>query len=306
MRQVRCNYCHQDRTVQVNEGQDLYLDLPERYCLVRCLNCGLIYQNPQLSADELLAHYPIGEYALYQEATNQKDGVFQHLDQQRGMTRRCRQIQAYQSTPGRLLDVGCATGNFMVAMRDRGWQVAGIELNPQAADYGRRTLGLEIETGKLEDIPLLENDFDVVTMWDVFEHVLDPKQTLVIVRRILRPGGLFVAATPNPASLEARLFGDAWAGWDRPRHLYLYSPTVLRRYLHEAGFEEVHIKSFSGRLSVTLLSLEYLVKQRKIPERRWRPWLKAAYNWPFRLLTWPIYRLLEGFNQTTNMTAFAR
>jgi SAM-dependent methyltransferase len=191
-------------------------------------------------------------------------------------------------------------------MRDRGWHVVGIELNPEAADYGRQVRELAIHTGKLEDIPLEENAFDVVTMWDVLEHVIDPTQTLDIVRKLLKPGGLFVAATPNPSSLEARLFGDAWAGWDRPRHLYIYSPEVLRRFLEQAGFKEVKIKSFSGRLSVTLLSIEYLCKQHKIDERYWRFWLKAAYNWPLRILTWPMYKLLEAFNQTTNMTAFAR
>ncbi len=306
MHPVSCNYCGQDRTSPVNQGRDLYLDVAGNYHLVRCLNCGLIYQNPQLTAGELLDHYPSDEYALYHEIAGQDSGGLKRLDLQHGMARRCRQVQTYKPSPGRLLDVGCATGSFMAAMRDRGWQVVGIELNPHAAEYGRRALNLDIHTGRLEDIALPDDAFDAVTLWDVFEHVLDPKQTLVIIRRILKTDGLLVIATPNPASLEARLFGDAWAGWDRPRHLYLYYPAVLRRYLHEAGFNDVRIKSFSGRLGVTLLSLEYLFKYKHVQERYWRPWLALAYNWPLRLLTWPLYRLLEAFNQTTNMTAFAR
>lgn len=306
MRKVPCNFCGREQTILVNEGRDLYLNRFQNYRIVRCLNCGLIYQNPQLTADELLSHYPRDKYELYRDDIAGNKKSIKQLDFRHSMTRRCRQVELYHPTPGRLLEVGCATGGFMATMRNRGWQVVGVELNPEAANYGRQVLGLDIHSGKIEDIDFEEKSFDVVAMWDVFEHVLDPKHTLTVVRKILKPGGLFVAATPNPSSLEARVFGDAWAGWDRPRHLYIYSPEVLRRYLQDAGFEEIAIKSFSGRLSVTLLSIEYFCKRHRVDEKYWRFWVRAAYNWPLRLLTWPIYRLLEKFNQTTNMVAFAR
>lgn len=306
MKQTSCNYCGRDDFEQVIASRDLYLNRSAVYHLVRCRHCGLIYQNPQLEADELLPHYPPSEYALYSRAIEEESSALHRADRQRGMMRRYHHLMKYVDEPGRMLDIGCATGAFIAAMRDQQWQVVGVELNPQAAEYARRTLHLDVRTGVLEDARFSDDEFDVVTMWDVFEHVLNPRETLREIARILKPGGWLVTAVPNPASLEARLFGRYWAGWDQPRHLHLYAPDVLRRYLQDAGFEQIKIDSFSGRLNVTLLSTGYLCNAKNIPEKRWKPWLNALYNWPLRLLTWPMYRLAEAFNQTTNMTVFAR
>jgi SAM-dependent methyltransferase len=303
---VACNFCGRDDTQPVNQGPDLYLGRPGHFCLVRCRHCGLIYQDPRPSPDELPELYPAAEYELYSPAIAGEPSAVRRADRAHGMSRRRRQIERFRAEPGRLLDIGCATGNFMAAMRDHGWQVTGVELSREAAAYAREKLGLDVHTGMLEEQTLPDGAFDVVTMWDVLEHVLDPRVTLAGVRRLLRPGGLFVASVPNPASLEARLFGDSWAGWDRPRHLHLFPPDLLCRYLLAAGFADITLRSFSGRLRVTLLSVEYLLRARQIPESKWRPWLGLAYNLPLRLITWPLYRLGEHFNQTTNITAFAR
>lgn len=305
MRYVACNYCQQDDTELVNQGPDLYLNHPGDFRLVRCRNCGLIYQNPQLTLDELLPHYPFEAYERY-GTDAPEDGAPERGLVQRGLVRRCERIMDYRERPGAILDVGCATGDFLGAMRQRGWEVSGVELNPEAAHFARTHRRLDVYTGTLEEAEFEANCFDVVTMWDVFEHVVDPRMTLREVGRILRPGGLLGLSLPNPVGLEARLFGDAWAGWDRPRHLHLFTPTVIRRYLHEAGFRHVRIESLGGRLKVTLLSVGYLCHARGIPRERWEPWLERLYNWPLRLLTWPLYRIAELLNQTTTMTVFAR
>ena len=201
---------------------------------------------------------------------------------------------------------GCATGQFLQAMQEYGWQVMGVELSAFAAIYAREVVGLDVKIGTLEEVALIGGSFDVVTLWDVFEHVLDPKATLTEIGRLLKPRGLVVIHTPNPTCLEARLFGANWIGWERPRHLHLYSPDVLRRYLQATGFEMITIESFSGRLGVTLLSVEYALKAWGISEAKWRPWLKLAYNLPLRLATWPLYQLLERTNKMTGMTIFAQ
>lgn len=306
MRYTTCNFCGRDHTRLVNEGPDLYLRRPGLYRLVQCQGCGLIYQNPQPTREELLTFYPTDAYELYVPGPNQERSTLARLDRAHGQDRRCRRILKYGPSTGRLLDVGCATGAFLNAMRGYGWEVAGVELNPEAAAYARQTYGLTIYTGVLEEAPLPDKSLDVITLWDVWEHVLDPSVTLNIIRRLLKPGGWVVISTPNPLGLEARLFGDCWAGWDRPRHLHLFSPAVLRAYLQRTGFERILFDNFSGRWRVTLLSLSYWSQARGIPDRYARPLLQAAYNWPLRLLTWPVYRLGEHFNQTTNQTCFAQ
>lgn len=303
MQSIDCNYCGQDNWQLVNEGPDLGLNRPGAFRLVRCNNCDLIYQNPQPTREELGQFYP-DEYSLYQTAESLTRVA--ELSQQHAMSRRCQRVMRHAPTPGVILDVGCATGEFLQAMRELGWQAVGIELSDYAAGYARERAGLDVRTGTLEEAAFAQDSFDVVTLWDVFEHVLNPQETLAEIARVLKPGGLVVIHTPNPSCLEARLFGSSWIGWERPRHLHLFAPDVLRHYLRDAGFSVESLESFSGRLSVTLLSVEYTLKVRGFPEEKWRPWLKLAYSLPLRLATWPLYRLLEISNKMTGMTLFAR
>lgn len=305
MRYVNCNYCGADDTEPVNSGPDLLLNRPGAYKLVRCRQCGLIYQNPQLTLDELPAHYPEA-YQPYKKDI-QTESLLRRLDLQHGLNRRCQQlVRRWPHQPGSLLDVGCATGLFLNQMRQKEWQVTGVELSSYAAEYARQTFGLHVITGTLEETALPTDSFDVVTLWDVLEHVVDPKETLLEIARVLKPGGMLLLGLPNPASFEARLFGASWVGWDRPRHLHLFTPTVLENYLHATGFKLDVIESLGGRLGLTLLSVEMMLNGKGVPAERYRPWLKFLYNRPFRLATWPIYRLGEWLNKATVMTVFAR
>lgn len=297
MQEIACNYCQSQDTELVNEGPDLLLNKPGLFRLVRCRRCGLIYQNPQLSQAELMAHYP-DDYLPYQRDD------YSYL-QDHALTRLCQRVIDRHPQKGILLDVGCATGSFLKGMKAQGWEVAGVELSPFAAEQARAS-GLDVHTGTLESAAYPADSFDVVTLWDVLEHVTDPKQTLAEIARILRPGGLLVTSLPNPTSFEARLFGGSWLGWERPRHLFLFTPALIEAYLQNAGLQMTGIESFNGRLRLTLYSLEFYCKARQIPETRWRPWLRLAYTLPFRVLTWPVYRLLEWANKSTVMTVFAQ
>jgi SAM-dependent methyltransferase len=230
----------------------------------------------------------------------------QQIDRRHEMNRRFQYIRNYLPQTGHMLEVGSSTGQYLMDMRERGWTVTGVEISAFAAEYARENFGLDIITGTLETADLPSNHFDLVTLWDVFEHVIDPQSTLAEIRRVLKPGGFFIASVPNPTCIEARLFGDYWVGWDRPRHLHLFTPTVFENYLHDAGMELEVIKSFSGRLGVTLMSVEFWAKAHKIPQERWRRWTKLAYSLPLRLITWPLYRIAGAFNQTSIMTVFAR
>jgi SAM-dependent methyltransferase len=305
MKHVSCNYCGHDKSELVNSGPDMLLN-KGHFTLVRCLVCGLIYQNPQPSLAELAGHYP-EEYPRFITAPTEESSLsLNRLSADHALARQRQRLERHFAGPGRLLDVGCATGQFLSHMREAGWEVTGVEFSPHAAAFARQQYGLDVRTGTLENVVLPEASIDVVTMWDVLEHVPDPKGTLKEIARILRPGGLLVVSTPNPTSLEARLFGPHWIGWERPRHLHIFPPNLLRHYVDDAGFTTESLESFSGRLSVTLVSLVYWFKARNIPEEKWQPWLRRAYNWPLRLATWPIYRLGEALNKTTTMTLFAR
>lgn len=305
MNHIRCNFCGADNAETLNLGSDLLLQKPGDFHLVRCRQCGLIYQNPQLSMIELAAHYP-DNYVAYQQDTTSWQTRTEQVSRDRAIARFCDRVERHQPNPGHLLDVGCATGAFLWAMQQRGWQVRGVEPISHAAAQAQQNFGLDVFVGLLEEAAFPEGTFDVVTLWDVLEHVADAQATLTEVARILKPGGLLVFSVPNPASLEARLFGGNWVGWERPRHLILIPPRLIPAYVRKAGLEFAGIESFNGRLRLTLLSVEFALKAKGIPEQKWRRWLDAAYTMPLRLATWPLYKLGERFNQTTVMTVFAK
>ena len=138
--------------------------------------------------------------------------------------------------PGRVLDVGCGRGLLLKVFRNRGWEVAGTELSDQAASYAREVLHLPVQTGNLEQLNLPANQFDAVVMWHVLEHLPEPRATLAVVNRVLKPGGVFIASVPNFGGWEARFSRDKWFHLDVPRHLTHFTNESLRHLLRDTGF----------------------------------------------------------------------
>ena len=304
MEDVRCNYCGSDDTRLVNEGADLLLNKSGNFRLVQCLVCDLIYQNPRLSNDELALYYP-DSYVSYRKKKEDQT-VVERVGANHAIQRQCARLIRHRTTPGRLLDIGCATGVFLHAMQEKGWEVHGVEPSEHAVAYAREQYELTTIThGVLADTRFPDGSFDVVTLWDVLEHVADPKAVLNEVYRILKPAGLLVISVPNPTSLDAYLFGSYWLGWERPRHLHLFPPKLLEKYLNDASFSLQSIESFSGRWGVTLFSLRFFFVAQGWSPTWWEPLLKLLYTLPFRAITWPFYQLLERLNRTTVMAVFS-
>lgn len=129
---------------------------------------------------------------------------------------------------GRLLDVGCGNGIFLDQMKQLGWEVMGVEPDGGAASVAVKKFGLEVFQGSLKEAKFPNGHFHAITLNHVLEHVLDPIELLKECRRVLRPGGKLVVATPNIRSLGAHVFGEYWRGFEVPRHLFLFSTRALR------------------------------------------------------------------------------
>lgn len=140
-------------------------------------------------------------------------------------------------TSGRLLDVGCAMGGFLAVAREHGFDVAGVEIAETAAEHARTVHGLDVNTSPLDVCDFAGASFDVVTMWDVIEHLRDPRPALETVHRILRPGGAFLVSTGDASSFWARVTGRRWQLMTPPQHLYFYTPRSLATALEAHGFD---------------------------------------------------------------------
>jgi 2-polyprenyl-3-methyl-5-hydroxy-6-metoxy-1,4-benzoquinol methylase len=153
---------------------------------------------------------------------------------------------------GRLLEVGCSTGEFLLVARSC-FTVTGVEAD-QFASRVALSRGIDCRTGAIADVGLDDSSFDVAVLYHVFEHFRDPRQELVQLRRLIVPGGCLVIETPDVETIWFRLLGARWRQII-PDHLFFFSPETLRRMLGEAGFAvtEVHHvgKSMSVRLFIS-------------------------------------------------------
>lgn len=144
----------------------------------------------------------------------------------------------YLRFPGigaRVLDIGCGNGTFLWQMRSLGWEVCGVEPDPQSAAHAQ-SAGLDVRVGSLQQQLLPEASFDAITAFHVIEHMHDPVDTLRCCFKLLKPGGHITLATPNLGSFGYQRYGPAWLGLDPPRHLVLFTDNSLRQTLEGNGF----------------------------------------------------------------------
>jgi 2-polyprenyl-3-methyl-5-hydroxy-6-metoxy-1,4-benzoquinol methylase len=221
--------------------------------LVECQQCGLVYVSPRPDSNEL--------YALYGETYfhNNESGVVGYTDYiadegniRQTANRRLKHVERFAKV-GKLLDVGCATGFFLDEARQRGWQVQGLDVSSFAVEYARAHFNLDVEHGSLTELGFPTNTYDLVSLWDVIEHVPDPTAYVRRAAELLRKGGVVVLATPDVDSLPARLAGKRWVGYKlSEEHIYYFSVKTLTKMLNEAGFDVVNVRHVGKYVTLRL------------------------------------------------------
>jgi 2-polyprenyl-3-methyl-5-hydroxy-6-metoxy-1,4-benzoquinol methylase len=203
--------------------------------VVRCGVCNLVYVNPTFDEDHYQSVYASAEY---QEIVRDL-GISSHEYRVRrfGVERvgiMEKHLQPRNRQAVRYLDVGCSTGFVVEAARDRGWNAAGIDLNPSAIEFGR-CRGLELRAVALEDAGFVPASFDAISLFDVLEHLLAPVRTLRACIDLLAPGGILFLYVPNYDSASRLLMGsDAHFIWPT-HHLNYYTPATIRDLMSRNG-----------------------------------------------------------------------
>lgn len=264
-----------------------------KWRLVKCLDCDLVYLNPRPSYSEIGGFYPsdYDRHWVLEDYLNKSNDRVRYF--YKGIA------SAYASSNanfwkkfifaifrdnigglpsyrknGRILDVGCADGFFLYLMKELRWQTKGVEPNQEATRRANNK-GLDVFVGNLCEANLADDSFDVVRLWHVLEHTLNPQETLKEAYRVMRPGGEMILGLPNINAISRKIFCDYnkwYEVWNLPLHLFFYPRKTLKLLLEKSGFKEIAIKTHSG--GSMRMGLEKVLKISLYKNR----WLRLPWN----------------------------
>ena len=252
---------------------------PHAFHLIRC-SCGLVRTQPQLTSSELESHYREG----YWSRPKRTDLSAIRRDQRHKIAF----LERFRQS-GRLLDVGCGFGTFLRALDQSRWDRFGLEAMPIAHCEASLHLGnTRIFFGQLANAPFSPSYFDVLTFWDVLEHVSDPVSTLQTAFRLLRPGGHVLLSLPNIDSYQFRRFRQDWFALQLPFHLYHFTETTLRRLFSYAGFQVITAERCAGIINYHSLKHSLLTRMTRLHGNtpgRLRYYLLKPFLYPWEWLS---------------------
>lgn len=270
---IRCPICGAASRFWFNKNKtDLY----------RCLDCRLIfiYPVPAQTAHIYTDDYFCGSKSGFGYVNYEIDFA---PDNQTFHTY-LNKIEKYCSDKGSLLDVGAATGTFLLAAQSRGWLVRGVEISGYGAQQGQKK-GLDVRLGTLDTIAFEPSSFNVITLWDVLEHVPDPAQTLKQIHALLKPGGLLVMNLPDAGSWFAHAAGRFWPLIVPPEHVCLFNLNNLERLLSRHQFSLIHKAKIGKRFKPAyIFQVMYTIKYQKI----WKKIADAIKKTPLNRMSIPL------------------
>jgi SAM-dependent methyltransferase len=229
----QCPVCGQPSTQVWLKAPDRFHGRQEQYTLVRCPACSIVWLNNPPKPEEMHMHYTEA-YDRLISASGEGSPV-------RWRERNAALAPHKQS--GALLDLGCSSGAFLQTLRGKNWDLYGIEMSAESAKKAEANTGARVFVGKILDAPFPPASFDVITCFDVLEHLYEPRRVMARVSEWLKPGGIFYVLVPNIDSAEGRVFGGYWHGLELPRHLFHYSPASLKFLAKSAGLTEVSLET---------------------------------------------------------------
>ncbi|WP_193371341.1 class I SAM-dependent methyltransferase [Pelagibius marinus] len=289
-------------------GHDRLHALPGTFSIVRCKTCGLMRTNPRPDERSMSFYYP-DDYQPYADTSVSKAGP------RKGKTRPAKRQGLFRRllrpdprglppvAPGRLLELGCASGSFLHKMAQAGWEVEGIEPSAHAARQACAA-GYKVRNVSLEAASDPEAPFDIIVGWMVLEHLHEPLAALQKLRRWVPEDGWLVLSVPDAGGLEFKLFNDRWYALHLPAHLHHFSRATLTSLLAAGGWKVERIVWHRSAKN-TLMSLSYLASDLGCP-RAAAFFRDAGERRRFKAVGKTVGILMGLFHQSGRMTVWAR
>ena len=245
---MSCPVCLNPVTAPALTGSDLLFESTSKtFTLDLCSSCRCLFLNPMPGSEEIEGFYPTQYWWSSSKAgiLKQLESIYRKLALHDHVSFIAR--AAGDRTGLDLLDVGCGSGTLLGLLRQRGFQPTGVDLSAEAARVAEAENGVRVVVGSLADAAFPSDSFDMVTLFHVMEHVVNPRSVLAEVSRILKPNGAVVLQVPNIDSWQFKAFGARWYGLDIPRHVIDYSKESMLKLLADSGFAVRRLKHFNLR-----------------------------------------------------------
>lgn len=203
----------------------------EVFTLSDCTHCGFRFTNDFPPEDIIGRYYDSPDYISHSDSDKGLVNRLYHHFRKRMLKKKVDLVKAHATgDPIRLLDIGCGTGYFLQAAKERGMMVSGIEKDEKARESATIRSGLTVNDG--DSLWKIENEsFDVITLWHVLEHLEKLNETISKIKEIIASEGIVVLALPNCRSYDAGFYKEFWAAYDIPRHLWHFSPDTVEKLL---------------------------------------------------------------------------
>ena len=227
MQKIKCPLCNSNKEEFLfNVGK-----WGKNYRAVKCNSCGFVFINPQPSKEEIEEHY-------------NKNYDYSYMFKRKLSKNDLKDVKSIKKIKkGRLLDVGCGTGLFILAAKKNGLNVFGIDLSEKVVEYGKNKFNLDL---KNKDFLKQKGKFDLITMRYLLEHTTDPRKYIKKTSKLLDGGGLLFLKLPNINSFSSKLCKEYWEWMSPPAHLMFFSPKKISKLLFEEGFKILKIETRRG------------------------------------------------------------
>lgn len=257
-RLTKCPLCKSGLFLNLKEVTDHSVS-KEKFTLCQCSKCELIFTNPRPNQINIQSYYESENYISHQNKSNNLTNLLYKIVRFYTIRQKVNWLNSYNQYKGNLLDMGCGTGYFLNAAKKNGWKVTGVETNKTARKIAKDK-GLKVFT----EIEKIDNKkiFNCISLFHVLEHVHELRKTLKKIIQRLDENGVLMIAVPNISSLDAQYYGENWAAWDVPRHLYHFDKSSMQYLAND--FKLMIVKVIPMKFDsyyVSLLSEKYINPQ---------------------------------------------
>ena len=213
----------------------------------------MLITYPQPALDKLPSYYESVDYISHTDGNKSLFEKMYQFVKSIALKNKLKLINS-QSAKGRVLDIGAGVGDFLSVCKNDGWQTVGIEPSDKAKNIAKsKGVSFVENLSELED-----HSFDIITMWHVLEHVPNLKEQIAELKRLIKSNGTIIIAVPNFKSFDAKHYGQFWAAFDVPIHLWHFSKTAIKKLFAKEKLELTKVLPMKfDSFYVSLLSEKY-------------------------------------------------